>query len=56
MARPIEVGLVLEGEDAREFHRYMENPSRYETLEGRGLAHRAAHLAKKTRVKYQLSP
>jgi len=49
MARPIEVGLVLEGEDAREFHRHMENPSRYETPEGRELAHRAAHLARKIR-------
>jgi len=48
MARPIEVGLVLEGEDAREFYRYMENPARYETPEGRELAYRAAHLAKKT--------
>jgi hypothetical protein len=50
MAKPIELGLVLEGEDAREFHRYMENPSHYDTPEGRELARRAAHLARKTRL------
>lgn len=50
MAKPIELGLVLDGEDAREFHRYMENPSQYDTPEGRELARRAAHLAKKTRL------
>jgi len=50
MAKPIELGLVLDGEDAREFHRYMENPSRYDTPEGRELARRAAHLARKTRL------
>jgi len=26
MAKPIEIGLVLEGDDARRFHKYMENP------------------------------
>ncbi len=27
MAKPIELGLVLEGEDARRFHEYMEQPT-----------------------------
>ena len=27
MARPIELGLVLDGEDAREFNKYRENPT-----------------------------
>ncbi|HJJ33714.1 MAG TPA: hypothetical protein O0X19_04995 [Methanocorpusculum sp.] len=26
MAKPIQLGLVLEGDDAREFEEYMENP------------------------------
>jgi hypothetical protein len=27
MAKPIEIGLVLEGEDARRFDEYMKNPT-----------------------------
>ncbi|HJJ36751.1 MAG TPA: hypothetical protein O0X27_06220 [Methanocorpusculum sp.] len=27
MARPIDLGLVLEGEDARDFDEYMANPT-----------------------------
>ena len=27
MAKPIELGLTLEGEDARRFHEYMERPT-----------------------------
>lgn len=50
MARPIDVGLVLEGEDAREFYRYMENPSHYDTHEGRELARKAAYLAGKIQL------
>lgn len=34
MARPIELGLVLDGEDAREFGEYMANP----TFTEKGLA------------------
>lgn len=34
MARPIELGLVLDGEDAREFNNYMANP----TFTEKGLA------------------
>ena len=26
MAKPIQLGMVLEGEDARKFDEYMENP------------------------------
>ena len=48
MAKPIELGLVLEGEDAREFHHYMENPDAYDTPEGCDLIRRAAELAKRT--------
>jgi hypothetical protein len=48
MAKPIELGLILEGEDAREFHRYMENPAAYDTPEGRELIRKAAELAKRT--------
>jgi len=50
MAKPIELGLVLEGEDAREFHRYMENPSKYDTPAGRDLVRRAAYLAERTKL------
>ena len=50
MAKPIEPELVLEGEDAREFHRYMENPKKYDTPEGRDLVRRAAYLAERTRL------
>lgn len=35
MAKPIELGLVLEGEDALAFHRYLHNPT--DTPEGRKL-------------------
>lgn len=35
MAKPIELGLVLEGEDALTFHRYIRNPT--DTPEGRKL-------------------
>ena len=34
MARPIELGLVLEGDDARDFDEYMANP----TFTEKGLA------------------
>mgnify|MGYP001160691819 CR=1 FL=1 len=27
MAKPIEIGLVLEGEDARAFQKYLEHPT-----------------------------
>ncbi len=48
MAKPIELGLVLEGEDARRFERYLEDP--VETDEGRELIRDAAILAKEMRL------
>lgn len=50
MAKPIELGLVLEGEDARDFHKYMKNSSQHDTPAGRELARRAAYLADRTRL------
>ena len=35
MARPIELGLILEGDDALAFHRYIKNPT--DTQKGRHL-------------------
>lgn len=43
MAKPIEIGLVLEGDDARKFLTYMENPTI--TEKGRGLIREAIRLA-----------
>lgn len=44
MAKPIELGLVLEGEDARAFRTYLQNPE--DTEDGRKLLAKAAHIAK----------
>jgi hypothetical protein len=44
MAKPIEIGLVLEGDDAKRFQTYMENPTI--TEKGRGLIREAIRLAK----------
>lgn len=35
MAQKIELGLYLEGEDARRFEEYMADPDKYNTPEGR---------------------
>ena len=48
MTRPIELGLVLEGEDAWRFQRYLDNP--YDTDDGRELIREAAILARKMRL------
>ncbi|GAB6286583.1 MAG: hypothetical protein STSR0009_27840 [Methanoregula sp.] len=48
MAKPIEIGLVLEGEDARRFLKYMENPKI--TKEGRELIREAIKIAKKEKL------
>jgi len=48
MAKPIEIGLVLEGDDARRFHKYMENPQI--TKEGRELIREAIKIAKKEKL------
>jgi hypothetical protein len=44
LAKPIEIGLVLEGEDAKKFHLYMENPKI--TNKGRELIREAIRLSK----------
>ncbi len=43
MAKPIELGLVLEGEDARRFQRYLDHPT--DTDDDRELIREAAILA-----------
>lgn len=45
MARPITVGLILEGEDAKRFDEYMDNPNDI-TPEGRQILIEARTLAK----------
>ncbi len=45
MAKPIELGLVLEGDDARRFEQYMNDPNDI-TPEGRQLLIEARELAK----------
>ena len=44
MAKPIEIGLVLEGDDAKKFYRYMDNPTI--TNKGRELIREAIRLSK----------
>ena len=48
MRRSIELGLVLEGEDARRFHEYMEHPTYTEGA--RKLIRVAAQKAKARRL------
>ena len=48
MAKPIEIGLVLEGDDARRFHEYMQNPKI--TTEGRNLIREAIKIAKSEKL------
>jgi hypothetical protein len=48
MAKPIELGLVLKGEDARRFHEYMEHPTY--TDGARKLIRLAAQKAKGRRL------
>ena len=48
MAEPIETGLVLEGEDAWRFHKYMENPKI--TKGGQSLIREAIKIAKKEKL------
>lgn len=45
MAKPIELGLELKGEDALRFHQYMENPTIPD--KGRALFREAIILSKK---------
>ena len=44
MAKPIELGLVLEGEDAIAFRTYLQDPD--DTEDGQKLLTRAARIAK----------
>ena len=44
MAKPIEIGLVLEGDDAKKFYSYMDNPTI--TNKGRELIREAIRLSK----------
>jgi hypothetical protein len=48
MAKPIELGLVLEGEDARRFQRYLDHPT--DTDDGRELIRDAAVHAREMRL------
>jgi hypothetical protein len=48
MAKPIELGLELSGEDAVRFQQYIDNPTY--TDEGRRLIHEAAELAEEMRL------
>lgn len=45
MAKPIEIGLELHGQDARRFYKYMEDPTI--TDEGRALIREALRRASK---------
>lgn len=44
MAKPVELGLELEGKDAIRLERYLKNPR--DTPQGRKLMRNAEHLAK----------
>jgi hypothetical protein len=46
--KPIELGLVLEGEDARRFQHYLDHPT--DTDDGRELIREAALFAREMRV------
>jgi len=48
MAKPIEPGLVLEGEDARRFQHYPDLPT--DTDDGRELIREAAIFAREMRL------
>lgn len=48
MAQPIELGLVLEGEDAKRFQEYLDHPT--DTDDGRKLIREAAILAREMRL------
>ena len=44
MAKPIERGLELKGQDAKNFFRYIRNPSIYDTPDGKRILREAAAL------------
>lgn len=41
MAKPIEPGLELKGQDAKNFSRYIRNPSKYDTPDGKRILREA---------------
>ena len=47
MAKPIELEVVLKGEDARAFHQYMEQESSRITPEGQKITKEAVEISKK---------
>jgi len=50
VAKPIELELKLTGEDAREFHEYMNSHNQRMTPEGRQITREAIELSKKLRL------
>lgn len=44
MAKPIELGLELKGQDAKNFHQYIQDPSVYDTPDGKRILREAAAL------------
>ena len=44
MAKPIEPGLDLKGQDAKNFSRYIRNPSNYDTPDGKRILREAEAL------------
>jgi hypothetical protein len=48
MTKPIETGLILKGEDARRFHKYMDNPEY--SKDGKDMIRRAVKIAEKKRA------
>jgi len=44
MAKPIELGLELKGQDAKNFHKYIQNPSIYDTPDGKRILREAVAL------------
>ncbi len=52
MARPIELGLVLEGEDAIRFEKYLNDPDDI-TPEGRELLRKAKKMAEERIAKLE---
>jgi uncharacterized protein (DUF1778 family) len=48
MAKPIELGLILDHEESIRFQKYIDNPKH--TAEGRKLIREAADLADKSRL------
>lgn len=50
MAEPFNTTIRLHGEDARRFHNYDNNPSKYQSEKGRKAAKRAQAIASRIRL------